>query len=106
CNLEHRGAEGADADTGDGAGILLQMPDRFLREVVDFALPEAGKYGVAVCFFPSEATQAAELERLFCDLVGQCGLEVLGWRDVPVKANSIGKVARDAAPRVRQVFIS
>ncbi len=106
CNLEHRGAEGADADTGDGAGILIQMPDRFLREVVDFELPEAGKYGVAMCFLPSDAAHAAELERLFCDHVGQCGLEVLGWRDVPVKADSIGKVARDAAPSVRQVFIS
>ena len=53
-HLEHRGAEGADADTGDGAGILVQLPDRFLREEVAFELPEPGRYGVAVCFLPGD----------------------------------------------------
>ncbi len=105
CNLEHRGAEGADADTGDGAGILLQMPDRFLREVVDFELPEAGRYGVAVVFLPQDPAQGSELEQLLQDRAKRRGLEVLGWRDVPVEAGSIGKVARDAAPRIRQLFV-
>src|ERR687895_2946247 len=64
ANMEHRGAEGADADTGDGAGILLQIPDAFLRAVAGFELPEPGRYGVAVCFLPSDDPARAAAERL------------------------------------------
>src|SRR6201995_3600957 len=68
-NLEHRGAAGADADTGDGAGILVQLPDAFLRASVPFELPAAGRYGVAVCFLPSEAERRLELERVLEEIV-------------------------------------
>src|SRR5688572_15226022 len=106
CNLEHRGAEGADADTGDGAGILLQMPDRFLRAAVDFELPPAGEYGVAVCFLPQDLARRSELERMFVERAEGRGLRVLGWRNVPVRGDSIGRVARDAAPVIRQLFLA
>src|SRR5947199_8304209 len=68
-NLEHRGAAGADADTGDGAGILVQLPDAFLRAALPFELPLAGRYGGAVCFLPQESKRPAQLERLLADTV-------------------------------------
>ncbi|MEY4550988.1 MAG: glutamate synthase large subunit, partial [Pseudomonadota bacterium] len=64
CNLEHRGGEGADARTGDGAGITVQMPDRLLRAVAPLELPQAGRYGVVVCFLPRDARRRTELEQL------------------------------------------
>src|SRR5215831_14560649 len=64
ANLEHRGAEGADAGTGDGAGILMQLPDEFLRGVVPFELPAQGRYGVCVCFLPQDPGRRGELEEL------------------------------------------
>src|ERR1044071_7198867 len=81
-NLEHRGAAGADADTGDGAGILVQLPDAFLRTVVPFELPDL--YGVAVAFLPQDQTRRAGLERILEDAVAAEGQHALGWRDVPV----------------------
>ena len=85
-SLEHRGAAGADADTGDGAGILLSLPDEFLRAVAPAELPPAGAYGVGVLFLPWEAERAAELERLIEATVEAEGQVVAGWRDVPVDA--------------------
>jgi glutamate synthase (NADPH/NADH) large chain len=105
ANMEHRGAEGADADTGDGAGIMLQIPDRFFRAVVDFALPEPGRYAVAVCFLPSGDRRRAELERLLIDALAGQQLQALGWRDVPVRPEHCGRIARQAAPVIRQLFI-
>src|SRR6476661_1811063 len=94
ANLEHRGAEGADAETGDGAGILLQLPDAFLRASVSFELPEVGRYGVAVCFLPREPERRAALERLLEGAVESEGHTVLGWRDVPVDEAAAGEQAR------------
>ena len=88
-NLEHRGAEGADAETGDGAGILTQIPDAFLRAELDFALPPAGEYAVAVCMLPREPTASAA-ETVIERLVQDGGQRVLGWRDVPVDASVPG----------------
>ena len=68
-NLEHRGANGADPLTGDGAGILMQMPDELLRAVVDFELPPLGSYGVLMCFLPTDATARAGLEQLLALLL-------------------------------------
>src|SRR5437870_3193130 len=85
AHLEHRGAEGADAGTGDGAGILVQVPDAFLRAAVSFELPTPGRYGVAVCFLPQEPARRAELERLLEEAVVSEGHTALGWRDVPVE---------------------
>jgi glutamate synthase domain-containing protein 2/glutamate synthase domain-containing protein 1/glutamate synthase domain-containing protein 3 len=106
CNLEHRGAEGADVGTGDGAGILLQMPDRFLRASVHFELPERGRYGVAMCFLPTDAAERGRVEGEFIRRIESRGLVALGWRDVPVRPETIGRVAREAAPRIRQLFIA
>ncbi|WP_040765917.1 glutamate synthase large subunit [Tsukamurella sp. 1534] len=105
-NLEHRGAAGAEPNTGDGAGILIQVPDRFFRAVVDFELPHQGAYATGIAFLPqaaAEATKAAEgVERI----VAEEGLTVLGWRDQPTDDGSLGALARDAMPTMRQVFIA
>ena len=105
-NLEHRGAAGAEPNTGDGAGIMLQVPDRFLRESVDFELPAEGAYATGIAFLP----QGAEDARLACEgvekIVESEGLRLLGWREVPVNDSSIGALARDAMPTFRQLFIS
>ncbi|HEY3240580.1 MAG TPA: glutamate synthase subunit alpha, partial [Acidimicrobiia bacterium] len=103
--MEHRGAEGADADTGDGAGLLLQVPDRFFRAVVDFELPGPGRFAVAVLFLPTEESRREALQRLFVDKLTRRGLAALGWRDVPVRPEHAGRVARSTAPVIRQLFI-
>ncbi|MDX6475117.1 MAG: glutamate synthase large chain, partial [Gaiellaceae bacterium] len=105
-NLEHRGAAGADADTGDGAGILVQMPDAFLRAVAELKLPPPGSYGVAVCFLPQKASRRLELEQLLEDTVEAEGQKVVGWRDVPVDGRHVGSHARLFAPVVRQLFVA
>ncbi|WP_439031055.1 glutamate synthase large subunit [Gordonia terrae] len=104
-NLEHRGAAGAEPNTGDGAGIMIQVPDRFLREAVDFELPAEGSYATGIAFLP----QGAEDARLACEgvekIVEAEGLTLLGWREVPTNENSLGALARDAMPTFRQVFV-
>jgi len=80
CNLDHRGAQGAEHNTGDGAGILVQVPDRFLREAVDFDLPPAGQYGVGLAFVPREPVAAAETLAGVEAIVREEGLRILGWR--------------------------
>jgi glutamate synthase domain-containing protein 2/glutamate synthase domain-containing protein 1/glutamate synthase domain-containing protein 3 len=104
-NLEHRGAAGADPRTGDGAGILMQMPDELLRAVVDFELPPAGRYGVMMCFLPRDAVSRAPLEVLLEQTVRAEGQRVLGWRDVPVDPDHAGQVAGRARPEIRQLFV-
>ncbi|HXK15545.1 MAG TPA: glutamate synthase large subunit, partial [Gaiellaceae bacterium] len=106
ANLEHRGAAGADADTGDGAGILVQMPDAFLRGLHEVKLPPRGAYGVAVCFLPQKASRRVELERLLEETVAAEGQTVIGWRDVPVDGRHVGSHARLFAPFVRQLFVA
>jgi glutamate synthase (NADPH) large chain len=103
--LEHRGGEGADVDTGDGAGILLQIPDALLRAVVDFALPPLGQYGVAVCFLPADDDRRRGLEALLERVVAEEGQHVLGWRDVPTDQTHAGRAALDCVPAFRQLFI-
>jgi glutamate synthase domain-containing protein 2/glutamate synthase domain-containing protein 1/glutamate synthase domain-containing protein 3 len=105
CNMEHRGGEGADAMTGDGAGISVQMPDRLLRAVSGVELPEPGRYGTIVCFLPQDARRRADLEQLLVARVEAEGQAALGWRDVPVRPDQIGRVAREAAPVIRQLFV-
>ncbi len=104
-NLEHRGANGADPLTGDGAGILMQMPDELLRAVVDFELPPLGQYGVLMCFLPTEQTARAEAEALLERTVEAEGQRLLGWRDVPVDASHTGEVAGASRPEIRQLFV-
>jgi glutamate synthase (NADPH) large chain len=104
-NLEHRGAAGADKHTGDGAGILVQMPDRFLRSVVDFELPEPGRYGVAMCFLPRDEARRSKLEALLERNARIEGQVVLGWRDVPIDEEHVGTTANSTRPEIRQLFI-
>ncbi len=104
-NLEHRGAAGADPRTGDGAGILMQMPDELLRAVVEFELPSPGRYGVMMCFLPRDAPSRARLEALLEQTVRVEGQRVIGWRDVPVDPDHAGQVAGRARPEIRQLFV-
>lgn len=104
-NLVHRGATGCDPDTGDGAGILLQMPDRFLRESIGFSLPESGHYGVGMLFLPKSADARAECCEIVERVIKQEGQLLLGWRDVPTDSSHIGSLAKETEPAVRQVFV-
>jgi glutamate synthase (NADPH/NADH) large chain len=105
-NLDHRGAVGAEADTGDGAGILTQVPDEFLRAVVDFPLPPRGSYAVGMAFLPDDdAEDAAAVARLEALAVEE-GLAVLGWRDVPLTPGLVGSTAQSVQPRFRQLFVA
>ncbi|MBV9212072.1 MAG: glutamate synthase large subunit [Actinobacteria bacterium] len=104
-HLEHRGASGAELDTGDGAGILLQTPDELLREVVDFELPERGRYGVGVCFLPREPQRRREVEGIIEQTIEEGGQRLLGWRDVPVDHEVPGPSSAAVEPHIRQVFI-
>jgi glutamate synthase domain-containing protein 2/glutamate synthase domain-containing protein 1/glutamate synthase domain-containing protein 3 len=103
--LEHRGAVGSEVDTGDGAGILFQVPDEFFRGVVDFELPEQGRYGVGMCFLTTDDSRRAEMEALVERVVSEEGQMLLGWRDVPVDENVPGPSAAEVMPVVRQVFV-
>ncbi|MGC4933148.1 glutamate synthase large subunit [Gordonia sp. DT30] len=105
-NLEHRGAAGAEPNTGDGAGIMIQVPDRFLREVVDFELPAEGAYATGIAFLPQGSKDAAEACAGVEKIVEAEGLRILGWRAVPVNENGLGALARDAMPTFRQLFIA
>src|SRR6195952_5456177 len=105
-NMEHRGAQGAEPNTGDGAGILLQVPDEFLRAVVDFELPQPGSYATGIAFLPQSSRDAAAACESVEKIIEAEGLTFLGWRDVPTDDSSLGALARDAMPTFRQVFIS
>ncbi|WP_405809777.1 glutamate synthase large subunit [Streptomyces sp. NBC_01520] len=103
-NLEHRGATGSEPDSGDGAGILLQVPDAFLREEVTFDLPEAGSYAVGIAFLPAE--DSAESVQQIEKIAVEEGLDVLGWREVPVTPDLLGNGARATMPEFRQLIVA
>ena len=108
-NLEHRGAVGSDETTGDGAGILVQMPDLFLRREcrdIGIQLPKKGDYGVAMVFLPLDKKSADRCVTVFEKIAEEEKCEVLGWRDVPVSSGGIGKLASASQPQVRQLFLS
>ncbi|MCX4544154.1 glutamate synthase large subunit [Streptomyces sp. NBC_01565] len=105
-NLEHRGATGSEPDSGDGAGILSQVPDAFLREVAGFELPEAGAYAVGIAFLPADGTaQAVAVEQIEA-IAAEEDLTVLGWREVPVCPDLLGNGARATMPAFSQLFVS
>ncbi len=108
CRLDHRGARGAEPNTGDGAGIMMQVPDAFYRAVVDFPLPPAGQYATGLFFLPATATPADEARavRVLEKYALVEGAEILGWRDVPVRPDGLGATALAAMPRIRQVFLA
>ncbi|MFF8416947.1 glutamate synthase large subunit [Streptomyces sp. NPDC015680] len=103
-NLEHRGATGSEPDSGDGAGILLQVPDAFLREETAFELPEAGAYAVGIAFLPAD--DPTEAVRKLEKIAAEEGLKVLGWRQVPVTPGILGNGARATMPEFRQLFVA
>jgi len=104
-NLEHRGAVGSDFGTGDGAGILTQLPDAFLRAVAGFDLPEAGKYAAGLVFLPTDHSEQVIAEAGFANLAAEEGLVVLGWRQVETRPEVLGDLARAAMPAIQQVFV-
>src|SRR5712671_7604573 len=107
-NLTHRGACGCDPETGDGAGILIQIPHKFfVRECgkLGFQLPEPGAYGVGMTFLPVERHQRLQCEGILERIVREEGLEVLGWRDTPVDGAAVGRVARVSQPYIQQIFV-
>ena len=108
-NLAHRGACGCDPETGDGAGILIQIPHKFFaREcaTLGFTLPPAGEYGVGMVFLPVEPSNRLLAEGILERIAREEGLTVLGWRDTPVNADAIGRVARASQPYIEQIFIA
>ncbi|KAH8314135.1 hypothetical protein KR044_003974, partial [Drosophila immigrans] len=108
-NLDHRGAAGAEKNTGDGAGILLQVPDRFLREEMasqGVELPAAGAYATGIAFLPASRMAALDAMRAVEDIIAEEHLDLLAWRKVPVDDSSLGAMARDAEPIFYQLFLA
>ena len=105
CNMEHRGATGAEADTGDGAGILIQVPDAFLRAVAGFELPAMGKYAVGIAFLPADPVRTATAIETVERIVVEEGLRPLGWRVVPSNPDCLGASARAVMPAIQQFFL-
>ncbi|EWM16671.1 glutamate synthase large subunit [Kutzneria sp. 744] len=108
ANLEHRGAAGAEPTSGDGAGILLQVPDALLRDVCGFALPRAGDYAAGIAFLPADAEQRARAVELIERIAAEESLDVLGWRDVPVNpdAADVGPTARSVMPHFAMLVVA
>ncbi|PYM14405.1 MAG: glutamate synthase subunit alpha, partial [Candidatus Rokuibacteriota bacterium] len=107
-NLLHRGACGCEPNTGDGAGILLQMPDRFLRrecEALGITLPSAGQYGAGLVFLPRDPIQRDKVQALIQTIVADEGQRFLGWRDVPTQDKALGATALSVEPVIRQMFV-
>ncbi len=109
ANLGHRGASGADPETGDGAGILIQMPDKFFRvesKGWDVKLPSPGKYGVGMTFFPQKETRREKCKTIIENSIESEGMSLIGWRDVPVDSKKIGVLANKARPFISQFFVT
>ncbi|MDF5755973.1 glutamate synthase large subunit [Spongiactinospora sp. TRM90649] len=106
CNLDHRGAKGSEPDTGDGAGILTQIPDTLLRAVTPFPLPEAGAYAAGIAFLPFDEEARAIAVGMIEEIAAEEGLTVLGWRDVPVDVANAGPSARAVMPSFKQLFVA
>lgn len=105
--LEHRGGQGSDPQTGDGAGIMVQIPDDYFRSVCPFSLPPKGRYGVGMIFFFEHHEQTRTMfERQIDEIVREEGQTVLGWRDVPVDVEKLGILAKQSRPYIRQLFIA
>jgi len=105
CRLDHRGASGAEVNTGDGAGILIQVPDTFLRAVTPFPLPPSGAYGVGLAFLPADAAEADRTRGAVEKVAVDEGLRIVGWRAVPVDASMIGPTAHSVMPSFWHCFV-
>ncbi len=109
CRLTHRGAAGADEATGDGAGILIQTPDKFLRKVADaagFGLPARGSYAAALLFLATDAAERQKQVEVVETAIAAEGQQLLGWREVPTNPDTIGRIARSGMPYIRQLFVA
>jgi len=104
--LDHRGARGAEYNTGDGAGIMIQVPDAFLREIAGFELPAPGAYATGLVFLPTDESDAARAIAVFEKYALVEGADILGWRDVPVDPSGLGETAEAARPTIKQVFLA
>jgi glutamate synthase (NADPH/NADH) large chain len=105
-NLDHRGASGSEVNTGDGAGLLVQVPDEFLRTVVDLELPKPGGYAVGMVFLPHDAAAISEAVAAIERIASEEGLRVIGWREVPTDPSLLGDTALSVMPTFRQVFVA
>jgi len=108
-NLTHRGACGCDPLTGDGAGILTQIPhDFFVAKAAELGiqLPALGQYGIGTVFLPRDETERQHCENRLEAMIAEEGQQLLGWRDVPIDNNVLGRTARDVEPVIRQIFIA
>ena len=104
-HMKHRGAEGADKATGDGAGIMLQIPHEFIL-LQGIPVPEKGKYGTGLIFLPQETKDQEDIIKIIKKIINEANLELLHIRDVPVNSNILGETARSKEPRIIQIFIT
>src|SRR4051794_28600101 len=105
-NLDHRGAVGSDPKTGDGAGMLLQIPDAFFRSEADFDLPRQGAYAAGNAFLPTDPELAAKAKANIEHIAAEESLRVLGWRQVPTSDSSLSDVTRSNMPHFEQLFVT
>ena len=105
CKLEHRGAVSSDGKTGDGAGILIEIPHNFFIKKCDFKIPEINEYAVGMTFLPAKKNEREKCIKSFEKEISKQGLNILGWRKVPVDKKVLGKIASKTEPNIRQVFI-
>jgi glutamate synthase (NADPH/NADH) large chain len=106
CRLDHRGARGAEPNTGDGAGIMVQVPDEFFRAVVDFELPPEGQYATGLVFLPHDPAESTRALQVLEKYALVEGADILGWRELPVDPSDLGETAEAARPHIRQLFIA
>ena len=106
CQLQLRGALGAEKNTGDGAGILIQIPDNFFRDVVDFNLPEKMHYATGIGFMPQDEKNFSTAKAIISDIARNLNIEILGWREVPIDSTFLGKGALGTMPRFSQLFLT
>ena len=104
-NLEHRGASGSEPDSGDGAGILIQIPDEFFKSVVDFELPENSFYAAGIVFLPQDEKEYKAAKEYISDVAKKENITILGWRVVPTNPAELGKTAQSVMPRIEMVFV-
>ena len=104
-NLEHRGASGSEPDSGDGAGILIQIPDEFFKSILDFKLPENGFYAAGIVFLPQEEKEYKAAKERISDVAKKENVTILGWRTVPTNPAELGKTAQSVMPRFEMIFV-
>src|SRR6185312_13613109 len=104
-NLDHRGACGCEANTGDGAGILMQVPHDFFAKVAGVKLPKPGEYGVGMLFMPRDASEREGVKKELARIISDEGQTLLGWRDIPTDNSSLGNGAKNSEPFMMQVFV-